>query len=88
MYFKKPCDKLYHFETKYGINQTVCEEHDVLYWKNEKTHDSCKIKEIKEKHYPELKVSFDKTGEGITLYKSKPPVLEKDTRYALITTDI
>ena len=46
------------------------------------------IKEIKEKHYPELKVSFDKTGEGITLYKSKPPVLEKDTRYALITTDI
>ena len=46
------------------------------------------IKEIKEKHYPELKVSFDQTGEGITLYKSKPPIMEKDTRYALITADI
>lgn len=46
------------------------------------------IKEIKEKHYPELKVNFGSNGEGITLFKSKAPVLEKDTRYALITTDI
>lgn len=46
------------------------------------------IKEIKEKYYPELKVNFGSDGEGITLFKSKPPVLEKDTRYALITTDI
>lgn len=46
------------------------------------------IKEIKQKYYPDLKVSFGEHGEGITLFKSKPPVLEKDTRYALITSDI
>lgn len=32
MYFKKPCDEFYHFETKYGLNQTVSEDHDMLYW--------------------------------------------------------
>jgi len=46
------------------------------------------IKDIKEKYYPELKVNFDKNGEGITLYKSPAPILAKDTRYALITSDI
>lgn len=46
------------------------------------------IKEIKQKYYPELKVKIDQDGSGITLFKSKAPVLEKDTRYALITSDI
>lgn len=46
------------------------------------------IKEIKEKFYPELKFSIDKSGEGITLYKSPAPILANDTRYALITSDI
>lgn len=32
MYFKKPCDEFYHFETKYGLNQTVSEDHDMVYW--------------------------------------------------------
>ncbi len=74
MYFKKPCDKLYHFETKYGINQTVCDEHDVLYWKNENTHESCKIKEIKEKQElyrsgfsGKIKTGFSYSGKGINL---------------------
>ena len=31
-YIKKPCDKLWHFETKYGLNQTVCEEHKIITW--------------------------------------------------------
>lgn len=43
---------------------------------------------IKEKYYPEVKFSIDKTGAGITLYKSPTPVLKDDTRYALITSDI
>ena len=43
---------------------------------------------IKEKYYPEVKFSIDKTGAGITLYKSPTPVLKNDTRYALITSDI
>ena len=46
------------------------------------------IKEIKEKYYPEVKVTFDANGSGITLYKSPTPVLKNDTRYALITSDI
>ena len=46
------------------------------------------ISEIKNKYYPELKVSFDRTGNGITLYKSPTPILKDDTRYALITADI
>lgn len=31
-YIKKPCDYLWHFETKYGLNQTVCEEHRIITW--------------------------------------------------------
>ncbi|MBQ9206368.1 MAG: plasmid encoded RepA protein [Treponema sp.] len=46
------------------------------------------IREIKTNYYPEVKVSFDQNGSGITLYKSPTPVLKDDTRYALITSDI
>lgn len=46
------------------------------------------LKEIKEKYYKEVRFSIDKAGGGITLYKSPTPVLKKDPRYALITTDI
>lgn len=46
------------------------------------------IKEIKEKYYPELNVGIDKSGTGITLYKSPTPVLEDDVRYALISTNL
>ena len=35
-YIKKPCDKMYHFETKYGINQTLSPEHRVLFYKRKK----------------------------------------------------
>lgn len=30
-YIKEPCDKMYHFETAWGINQTLSPEHRVLY---------------------------------------------------------
>lgn len=46
------------------------------------------LKEIKQKWYPELNISFDSEGTGITLYKSPTPVLKEDTRYALITSDL
>lgn len=46
------------------------------------------LREIKDKYYPELKISFDPNSAGITLYKSPTPVLKDDTRYALITSDI
>lgn len=44
------------------------------------------IKEIKTKYYPELNVEIDKTGTGITLFKSPTPVLKDDVRYALISS--
>ncbi len=32
-YIKEPCDRMYHFETKFGINQTLSPEHRVLFYK-------------------------------------------------------
>lgn len=46
------------------------------------------VKEIREKYYPELKVGIDESGTGLTLYKSPTPIIQNDTRYALITSDI
>lgn len=46
------------------------------------------LKEIKAKYYKEVKFEIDKDGTGITLYKSPTPVLKKDPRYALITSDL
>ncbi len=46
------------------------------------------IKEIKTKYYPELKVEIDKSGSGITLFKSPTPVLQDDVRYALVSTNL
>ena len=30
-YIKKPCDSMWHFETKYGLNQCLTDEHRVVY---------------------------------------------------------
>ena len=46
------------------------------------------LEEIKKKYYKEVRFEVDKSGGGITLYKSPTPVLDKDPRYALITTNI
>lgn len=46
------------------------------------------IKNIKQKYYPELNIEFDKDGFGITLYKSKAPIIAEDKRYILITANI
>lgn len=37
-YIKTPCDKMYHFETKYGIDQTLSPEHRVLYYARDTHH--------------------------------------------------
>lgn len=44
------------------------------------------INEIEKKYYPELKISIDSNGGGITLFKSPTPIIKNDTRYALITS--
>ena len=46
------------------------------------------LNEIREKYYKEVKFEVSKDGSGITLFKSKTPVLKNDPRYALITADI
>ena len=37
---------------------------------------------------PELNIDFDKSGVGITLYKSKPPIIPEDKRYILVTANL
>lgn len=44
------------------------------------------IKIIKEKYYPELKVSINSTNDGITFNKSKPVIESNDSRYMLVTS--
>ena len=46
------------------------------------------IKEIKEKYYPELNVSINRDGDGITLRKSVPQILPEDSRYVLVTANV
>ncbi len=46
------------------------------------------IRDIKKNYYPDLKVDLDSQSGGITLYKSRTPVVKDDTRYALITSNI
>ena len=46
------------------------------------------IKIIKQKYYPELNVDFDRAGVGITLYKSKAPIIPEDKRYILVTANL
>lgn len=45
-YIKKPTDYLWHFETKYGVNQTLCDEHNIVYWSPKKVRHECKIFDI------------------------------------------
>ena len=46
------------------------------------------INKIKAEHYQDLKISFDESNLGMTLYRSKPQIESDDTRYILITADI
>ena len=80
-YIKEPCSKMYHFETKYGIDQTLSPEHRVLYLS--KTHKGNKhiwssdFKEISAEElkneqnngrfYGGFKTSFVYNGSGINL---------------------
>lgn len=80
-YIKEPCNKMYHFETKYGIDQTLSAEHRVLYYtrthKNNIRVRSKMPKEISAEKMAELqndghfygafKTDFKYSGKGITL---------------------
>ncbi|MCQ2589579.1 MAG: plasmid encoded RepA protein [Treponema sp.] len=46
------------------------------------------IRDIKEKYYPDLNVSINQDGDGITLRKSNPQILPEDSRYVLVTATV
>ena len=78
-YIKEPCDEMYHFETKYGINQTISGEHRVLYF-NRSTKGGTHYSDVKEisgdqlavlqnnhKFHGKFKTSFNYEGNGVNL---------------------
>lgn len=71
-YIKIPCNEMWHFETKYGINQTVCDEHRIVYWTPKGVKRECNIDEIIKKQdkngwHGRFKTSFKYSGRGINL---------------------
>lgn len=48
-YIKLPCDHFWHFETKYGLNQTLSEEHRIPYYTRKNIFKETDILSIKEK---------------------------------------
>lgn len=74
MYFKKPCSEFYHFETKYGLNQTVSEDHDMIYWTEagiKKTNNIKNIISMQNTYFVgftgKFKTCFNYGGAGISL---------------------
>lgn len=71
-YIKVPCNSLWHFETKYGVNQTVCDEHRIVYWSQKGCKHECNIQEIIDKQNGNgwtgrFATTFKYNGAGIDL---------------------
>ncbi len=73
-YIKEPCGYLWHFETPRNINQTVCENHRILYKQNQKSKiQETDILNLKEKSDSNIHwngkfiTQFYRYGDGITL---------------------
>lgn len=73
-YHKYPCDKLWHFKTKYGIDQCLSDEHTVWYYNHSNKFVSLPFSEVRRIHETNkegfagkfLKV-FNYGGSGIDL---------------------
>lgn len=82
-YVKKPCNNLWHFETKYGCNQTLCDEHRIVYWSQKGKQHECNIKDIiKKQSVPNIngwegrfKTTFNYGGKGISLTDAEIKVM-------------
>ena len=71
-YIKKPCDTMWHMETKYGIDMTVCDEHRIIYWSQKGFQHECKIQDIIDKQKSsgwtgKFATTFGYNGIGIDL---------------------
>ena len=69
-YIKEPCDTFYHFETKYGINQTLSEDHILTYMsaKGKLHHEPLANYLSREKpFYGRFITAFKASGKGIDM---------------------
>lgn len=74
VYVKSPCDKLWHFKTKYGLDQCLSDDHNVYYRTNDKRPVTKKFSEIRKIHESHKRgfsgqfyCSFEYGGKGINL---------------------
>lgn len=74
LYHKYPCEQLWHFETKYGLDQCLCDEHNVVYMTSKGNINKKKFSEFKEQHEKSVigfqgrfLTSFNYSGKGIDL---------------------
>lgn len=73
-YIKEPCDEMYHFETKYGINQTLTKDHNVVYYSPKGVFYNKPLEEVIKTHENNISgfkgkfiTTFKYGGEGIDL---------------------
>lgn len=75
-YIKEPCNEMYHFETKYGLNQTLSSEHRVVYctdYRGKYTLRECTAEELYNKQMLDngfrgkFITTFNYNGKGIDL---------------------
>ena len=74
VYVKSPCDKLWHFKTKYGLDQCLSDDHNVYYRTNDKRPVTKKFSEIRKVHESNKRGfsgyfyrSFEYGGKGVNL---------------------
>lgn len=71
-YIKEPCKTLWHLETKYGVNMTVCDKHRIVYWSPKGCQYECSIHDIVDKQKEsgwtgQFATTFNYNGSGIDL---------------------
>lgn len=49
-YIKEPCNEMYHFETKYGLNQTLTKDHRVVYYSKKGCLHNDSLEEVMKNH--------------------------------------
>ena len=73
-YIKEPCEEMYHFETKYGLNQTLTKDHRVVYYSEKGCFHNNSLEEVMKNHKQNICgfngsfiTSFRYGGKGIDL---------------------
>nr|DAG36881.1 MAG TPA: ATP dependent DNA helicase [Caudoviricetes sp.] len=73
-YIKEPCNEMYHFETKYGLNQTLTRDHRIIYYSKKGVLHNESLEEIMKIHntnswgfHGKFMTTFKYDGQGIDL---------------------